>query len=464
MRNVLFITVLALSACSVGDEYEHHIFLSDEQIQKTLNLDSKSESIPSNWFTLFKDSDLNTLLQHIEKSNISIAQAKNRLQQSRYQLSIYSKEMYPELNASGKYDYQKSNNQTYSYNDANNFQIGFDASWEIDIWGRGRYISEQYFEIMQKAKYNIQDVHISIISETTKNYINLRLSQEKLRITKNNLVTQEEILQTVKDKFDAGVANNLDLNQAMFSVEKTKSSIPAIKGDIERYINAISVLLGVLPENLPINLRKYKKNITSSTFKYSVKKLYKIPLTAIKNRPDIRIAEQSIKEQNAAINQAITDLYPTLNIGASLGLISNSARNLFYKDKQLYGYTPNITTPIWHWGMLTNNIELQKSIKEEYILNYNETFLTAIMEIKDAVTLIEEVYKANTHLKKARDNTKNILELTRSRYQNGIIEFVELMRAEQDFLNAENALVENNAQILQNLTSFYKSIGGGYSI
>ncbi len=464
MRNILFITIFILSACSVGDKYEHKEFASDGEIKGTLKLSTPPEIISSDWYTIFKDSDLNTLIQKAENSNIDISQAIKRLQQSRHQLNIYSKEMYPLINGVEEYNYKKNNNSTYSLNNINNFQVGFDVSWEIDIWGKGKYISDQYYEIMKQAEYSINDTKLSINSEIIKNYINLRLAQEKLKIARKNLKLQEETLQTVKDKFDAGITDDLALNQAIFSVENTKSTIPQIKEDIERYKNAIYVLLGELPSNTSINLDKYKRNITSNAFKYSVNKLYKIPLSAIRNRADIRIAEQSVKTQNAVVNQAITDLYPTLDIGASFGFISNSARKLFYQNKQIYGYTPNITIPIWHWGMLTNNIELQKSIKEEYLLNYNETMLTAIMEIKDNITFIEETYKTNNHLRKAKDKMKQILDLTRVKYENGLLEFVELARAEQNLLDAENNLIENNAQILQNITSFYKSIGGGYSI
>lgn len=464
MRSILFVFVVILSACSIGEKYKYNEFISDDEIKETLNIEANSKDISSNWYEIFKDSDLNTLILYLEKTNINILQAISRLKQSRQQLNIYSKKMYPIIDINGKFEYQKSNNKDFSFNDTNNFQVGFDASWEIDIWGRGKNISDQYFEIMQQAKYNLSDVKLSMTSEMIKNYINLRLAQEKFRITNKNLKLQEETLQTIRDKYNAGIADELDLNQAMLNVEQTKSSIPLLRDDIEKSKNAISVLLGVLPNDIPVNLDKYTKNITAHTFKYSVKELYKTPLKNIRNRADIRAVEQSIKIQNAVVNQAIIDLYPTLDVGASLGFISNSARRLFYQNKQIYGYAPNVTLPIWHWGMLKNNIELQKSIKEEYVLNYNEALLTAIMEIKDNIVLIKETLEANNHLKNARNQTKNILDITRIKYQNGIIEFVELARAEQELLKAENSLVENNAKILQNLTSFYKSVGGGYSI
>ena len=150
----------------------------------------------------------------------------------------------------------------------------------------------------------------------------------------------------------------------------------------------IAVLLGVLPSNLPINLDKYNKNITATTFNYNTKKLYDLPLSIIRSRPDIMASEATIRAQNAVVSEAITNLYPTVSLSATFGFISSSGNSLFNKDSQVYGYTPGLSLPVWHWGQLTNNIELQKHIKEEYILNYNEAMLTAISEIKNAKQML----------------------------------------------------------------------------
>ena len=187
MRSILFVFVVILSACSIGEKYKYNEFISDDKIKETLNIEANSKDISSNWYKIFKDSDLNTLILYLEKTNINILQAISRLKQSRQQLNIYSKKMYPIIDINGKFEYQKSNNKDFSFNDTNNFQVGFDASWEIDIWGRGKNISDQYFEIMQQAKYNLSDVKLSMTSEMIKNYINLRLAQEKFRITNKNL-------------------------------------------------------------------------------------------------------------------------------------------------------------------------------------------------------------------------------------------------------------------------------------
>lgn len=463
-KYIVLTGILILTSCNVGEDYSHDYFFSDKEVQKNLDIRPTEEIITNNWYEIFNDSDLNTLIHHSMNSNFTIRQGIERLQQSRLNYMIQSKTSYPMFNASGEYNYSKaSDNQDYAY-DINAFKTGFDVSWELDIWGKGRYISEQYYNLMHNAAYSLLNIRVSITAEVIANYISLREAQEKLGIANKNLRLQRDIMQTVKDKYNAGIADALALNQAEFAVEKTKASIPPLKTQIENYKNSIAVLLGVLPNNLPVNLDKYKKNITNTAFKYNVQNLYDLPLGVVRSRPDIMSAEVAIRAQNAAVSEAITNLYPNISIGATFGFISKSGHSLFDKNSQIYGYTLGITLPIWHWGQLTNNIELQKHIKEEYILNYNEAMLTALAELKNAITAVEQSYKANAYSQTSLNKMRNVMVLTRNKYENGLIEFTDVATAEQDYLNAQNALAESNAAILQYLTAFYKATGGGYNI
>lgn len=461
---ILVPAILVIASCSVGENFTHKTFISDSDVQKNLNSTPYNANITSSWYKIFNDPDLNTLLKFAETNNFSIQQGIERLQQSRYNYAIQSKQTYPMINATGSYEYSKTNHpHNYSY-DINAFKTGFDVSWELDIWGKGKYISEQYYNFMQNATYSLLNIQVSVTAEIIANYINLRVAQEKLHIANRNLRLQRDIMQTVKDKYQAGIADSLALNQAEFAVEKTKSSIPPLITSISNYKNAIATLLGVTPKDIPVNLDKYKRNITSATFKYNVQKLYNLPLSVIRTRPDIMSAEATIYAQNAAVNTAITSLYPTVNLSATFGYISNSGHSLFNNDSQLYGYTPGVTLPIWHWGQLTNNIELQKHIREEYILNYNESMLTALAELKNAITAVEQAFKTSSYSQSSLNKMRNIMDLTRNKYENGLIEFTDVATAEQDYLNAQNALAESNAAILLYLTAFYKATGGGYNL
>lgn len=465
MRNIfiLFISLLCAS-CSVGEDYISQDFITPSQIKNVLNTQSPSKEITQAWYEIFRDNDLNQLVNLSMNNNLSVQQGIERLQQSRYNLKIQSVQNFPMLNATGEYDYSKaSDNQNYSY-DINAFKFGFDASWELDIWGKGKYITEQYYSLMKNVQYSLLNIRVSITAEVISNYINLRKTQEMLNIANQNLKLQQDILQTVRDKYNAGVADDLALNQAEYAVETTKSSIPPLKFQIENYKNSISVLLGVLPNQLPINLDKYKKNITKTAFKFDTKKLYELPLDIIRTRPDIMAAEATLQAQNAFLNQAITNLYPTLNLSATFGFISTSGHKLFNNDSQVYGYNPGLSIPIWHWGQLTNNVELQKHVKNEYLINYNEAILTALADIKNSITAVEQAYKTNQYSKTSLNKMRSIMELTRNKYENGLIDFTDVVTAEQNLLTAQNAYAESNAEILQYINTFYKATGGGYNL
>ena len=454
--------IFLLSSCAIREEYQKEEIISDNSVKETLNLNNKNESISKEWYKIFNDEDLNTLLFSAYKTNLDIKQNIEKLKQARYSYLINSKEYLPIIDGAGNYSYSKTNGKNSPLSvDTNDFKAGLDVSWEIDIWGKGKALSKQYIELVNSAKFSLFDTHVLITFEVINNYTNLRLNQEKLRIAKNNQKLQEDILDIVTNKYNNGVADELALNQAKHSLELVKSSIPEIKTNINKYKNALSLLLGVKPKYLPINLDKFSKNITSKPFKYNVQNLYSIRLDTIRTRPDIRIAEAEILSQNEVVNQAIIDLYPTLNLGASLGFISSSLGDLF--NTEVLGYTPQIMTPIWHWGKLKNNIELQKHIKEEYIINYNKAMLSALLDLKNAIYLIEESYKANASYKRALDDMRNIFYITLDKYKNGLIEFSDLANAEQDYLSAQNTFVQSNANILQGIALFNKATGGGYN-
>ena len=451
-----------LSSCNVGETYQEKDFISNNDVKETLNLNNSNEIIKHDWFKIFNDKDLNTLLEEAYKSNLNIAQNIEKLKQSRYNYLINSKNYFPMIDGGGSYNYNKINGEHSPIGvDTNDFKAGIDVSWELDIWGKGKAVSEQYYELINSAKYTLFDTLVLITYEVIDNYINLRLNQEKLRIAYKNKKLQEDILNIVKNKYKNGLAGDLALNQAKQSLDTLEANIPEIKTNINKYKNSLSLLLGCTPQNIPIDLDKIRNNITASTFKYSVQKLYNLKLNTIKTRPDIRAAEANISSQNAVINQAIANLYPSLTLSASFGFLSSSLGKLF--NTEMIEYTPEIMTPIWHWGELTNNIELQKNIRKEYVLIYNKAMLSALLDLKNSIYFIEESYKSNNSYKRALENMKSIFYITLDKYKNGLIEFTDVVNAEQNYLNAQNSFVKSNADILQGIAVFYKATGGGYN-
>lgn len=459
---LMIFLLLGLTACRVGKEAELPDFISEKDVQQTLNLSNQKDTPKSTLENIFCDKDLNTLLTLAYINNLDVKQGIERLQQSRYAFLINSHQTLPMLDADGNYDFAKINNSRDISLKANTFKVGFDASWELDIWGEGYYVSEQYFEMMKNAHYSLFNLRVSLFAEVSQNYFNLLKSLELLKITKKNLQIQKDILQMVQDKYTAGIADDLALNQAEFTVKQTESLLPPLELQIENYKNALAVLLNVLPQNLPIHFKNKDKSIVSQPFKYSVKSLYNLPLNVLRTRPDVMVAETAFYSKNAALNEAIASLYPSISLSGAFAYLGNSGKSLLQTDNQYYGYSIGITQPIWHWKQLINNVELQKHIKNEYLYKYNEVLLTALIEIKNALYNVDKAYQTNAKLRQAENRMKNILALTLEKYKNGLVDFTDVAEAEQNFLSAQNKVITSNTEILLALTSFYKAIGGEY--
>lgn len=463
IKRLQIIIFFGLCSCSVGEKYSPPTYLTDQQLLKEINLKPTKKEIDKDWYTVFNDISLNTLLKHALNHNFTLQQGIENLKQSRLLLKIQSKQFFPMFDGEASYDYSKAHNSQLLMKDANDFTVGFDVGWEIDIWGKGKYITEQYFHLMQKAKFSLDNLRVTLGSEVVSNFIKLREAQQKLSIARKNLKLQKDILQIVQNKYDGGIADLLSLNQAQYAVEQTSSTIPLLKEQVESYKNALALLSGSLPKEIPVDLDNYKINLVSNTFKYSVKVLYELPLDVIHTRPDIMVAEEDLQSQHAALNQAISSLYPSINLQASFNYISSAGHHLFNSGNQVYGYTPGLTVPIWRWGQLVNNVEMQRRLKEETLLAYNEAVLCALTEIKNSLVAIELSYKTIAYKRNSYLKMQNIMNLTLDKYKNGLINFTDVAAAEQNLLESELALIESNAQILQNFVSFYKATGGGYN-
>lgn len=191
--------------------------------------------------------------------------------------------------------------------------------------------------------------------------------------------------------------------------------------------------------------------------------LFNLPSDIIRSRPDVKAAERNLAAQNAAIGQAVAELYPNLSISGLFGLQSSAGSKLFNSDSKAYGYTPASVMPLFNWNKLKNNVELQKQIKAESYEAYRQTILQAVEDLSNAITSTQKEYAANKARQAAVYRMRKAFTAMREKYQNGLIEFSDLLKTEQDLLQAETDLAASNGAIYQNIIAFYKATGGGYN-
>lgn len=455
--------IVCLCSCTVGPDYIKNNIFNDQEIAKSLNLNGSNTIICQNWYEQFGDEKLNLLIIHALNNSPTIQAGIAKLRQARSVAAINRTQFLPSLNADSKYDWARASKNIGLSADTNYLQIGFDASWELDIWGAGRRLNEKSQAQFEESVYSLRNLKTVIIAETANTYFQLKTSQEQLQIAKNNLTLQRDIYNTVKQKYNAGISDKAAYNQAQFIVETTKALIPQLEYQIEAYKNALAVLTGTLPDNLTVNVQDTKNNPVKRAYKFDKKNLYDLPAGIIRSRPDVRAAERAVAAQNATIGQAVASLYPTINISGLLGLQSSAGSKLFNSDSKAYGYVPSASLPLFNWGRLQTNVQLQKEIKAETLQTYRQTLLNAIEELANAIKSVQSEYERNRAQRNAVYNMQEVISSMRDKYNNGLIEFSELLKTEQDLLQAQRDLAISNGAIYQNIISFYKATGGGFN-
>lgn len=456
-------SLMLLSSCTVGPDYRHTDLYSNEALSKSTGLSvESSKNIDVNWYRQFNDETLNLLLEKGVPQNLDIKISLQKLKQARENMRINNVQYFPTLDAKGSYNYNKPSKNVGFTIGTDYYQTGLDASWELDIWGAGRRLDESSAAVYKAAADNVYNVWLTMTAEVANNYISLRVTQEQLRISERNLRLQENIYKIVKDKYKVGLADDIALNQAQYAVENTKALIPTLQYNAEVYQNSLAIMVGELPGKINDILIPNKKNLVRGRFEYDLNKLYELPVDVVRNRPDVRILEQQMISQNALVGKAIADLYPNISLGGFMGFESTKTEGLVGSDSFMYNYAPTISLPILHWNALTNNVRLQKDIREESLLAYRNGVLNATGEIKNSLVGIEKEYTKNSAYENSYINMREVTKLTLDKYKEGLIEFSDLLTAEQNLLNAQNTLINSNGTIYQNIISFYKATGGGY--
>ena len=453
--------LLLCAACSVGPDYERPKMFDDDKTATYLGLSQNSNWQPrKDWYKDFDDADLNNLVATALKNSPNIKTALENMHQARYQLYIDRAGFLPTFDAQGTYN--KSNETLAGLFPIKSeyYQLGADASWELDIWGGQRRLSESAAALLKAAAADFDNVKISLTAEIAANYINWRLAEKMLALTEKNLNMQQEIFDIVKAQYDAGLTDDLAYKQAQSILDTTKMQLPKMRTQEKAYQNALAVLVG----KMPYDIIKNKSDIPNNKPYFEMSNLGNLPIEVIRNRPDVRAAEQQLVAQNALIGKAVANLFPSVSLSAFLGYQNKTLSPIFGPDYNMYTLAGAVNLPLLHWGELINQVNLQKSATKQALATYQAAILTAVADISNAKKALEEEEKRNIAAQDSMASMQEILDLSLTKYQNGLIDFSDVLTAEQNKLTAEQEYLNSNAALYLDVINFYKAIGGGANI
>lgn len=443
------------AACTAGENYRRPQVYPDAVIQNELEL-KDSGSLPDNWYETLGDDYLNYLVKKGLVNNTDIATSIAKLKQSRLTVNINNAVYLPQVGIKGGYDYQKSSKNIGYVQDIDYYSNGFDASWEPDIWGKGRRQNEADEAKVKTQEYSLSNIRSVVVAEIVLNYVKMQENIDNLKMARNNADLQRRITEYTQKEYQNGLSDEAAYNQAMYLLQTTLSQIPEYENNIKIYKNSLSSLIGVLPSEISV---PEKTSLMHKDYGYMADKMRKLPVAVIRLRPDVAAAEQNLRAQNALIGKSIAELYPNVNIGALFGYSAKFLSELYSASSETYSLSPAFNLPLLDWNKLQNNIEVQRQETRIALVNYKQKILDAIVELKNSFSAYQTVTEAYRKKLSARNHMQKVVENMSKRYKNGLIKFSELLTSEQNLIEAQKDVIAARTEILASIIAYYKASG-----
>lgn len=446
------------------------------------------EPVNPNWWNLFHDRELTTLENRVGASNLNIRLATIRLAESRSQLRITEADQLP--NVDGNASYQRSRLSLrgeyaallgpigsiggeaaesaatlgfpvgptgFPNNSFNLWQYGFDASWELDLWGRVRREVEAAHATLAASAEDRRNALLSVLAEVARDYIELRGIQTQIAITRQNLATAQQTQQLTEDRYRGGLTTDLDVENATAQVQQTRSQLPNLAQQQDEMINALSFLLGEAPGALRAEL------ITPEPVPPVPPRVpVGVPSELVLRRPDVREAEAQLHAATADVGVAIGNFYPRFTMNGTLDIQAIRFTDLGNWDSRQYNFGPSISLPIFEGGRLRGELQLRKAEQREAAINYQRTVLQAWHDVDNALTAYAAEQRRRDSLIQAVAANERALDLARQRYTQGVADFLNVLDVERTLLATQQQLANSTATVSTNLVQLYKALGGGW--
>jgi NodT family efflux transporter outer membrane factor (OMF) lipoprotein len=342
-------------------------------------------------------------------------------------------------------------------------QLLFSSSWEIDFWGKYRrqIQSDKADFLSSVAAYD--NALVSLIGDVANSYVNIRTTQDQIRVNQENVTVQKQTLDIAETRFQAGQTSELDVDQAKTELAQTEAKIPGLENTLQQSKNGLAVQLGIPPNAVEPLLK-------SGTLPKPPEKIIAgIPLDLLRRRPDVRQAGLEAASQSAKIGVQIANLLPAFSLSGTFGYSSdnignNSLANIFNWQNSILQSAGSFTMPIFNYGRLINKVRVQDANFQAAVLNYQNTVLTAQKDVENGLSGFLYSKQSVLFLSSAVTSAKATTDLAIERYKSGQTDYTTVLNAEQQQLSVENSLAGTEGDVMLGLVQVYRSLGGGWQI
>lgn len=453
-----------LAGCSAGPDYRAPHATPPTAFSILPATNSTASEALSSWWLQFDDAQLNNLVTLALATNHDLRIASARVMEARA------------LHRQAKFDFLPSPRGTAGYThsqysqafepgvsrvnrDVELYDVGFDATWELDLFGRVRRSVEAARATVQVTEENRRFMQITLISEVARNYFELRGTQNELAVSRRNAGNQEETLKITQARLEGGRGTQLDVSRAEAQLNSTRASIPLLEAAVSRSIHRLSVLCGRPPGDFqsqletPVPLRATPELLAIGN-----------PETLLRRRPDIRAAERQLAAATARIGMETADLFPRITFNGRIGLEASSISGLAKNGSDTWSFGPAITWAALDYGHVRARMKAAGARADAELANYEQTILLALEETENALMDYNRELARRGFLQASEHASASAATLARERYENGATDFLTVLDSERVLLEAQDQLAQSQTRTATSLVAVYKALGGGWEL
>lgn len=411
------------------------------------------------WWDQFDDPLLTSLITRARVANLTLAQAEARIREARAATDIAASGLYPSIDGNASATRARTPGAFADRPASTNslFVAGFDATWEIDVFGGTRRGVEAANAQVQSTVFDRDTLLVSLCGEVAADYFDLRGAQRQLDIARRNLTAQQQTLDLTQERFDAGFVSALDVANAKAQTTATASQIPAFEAQARSAIYAISLLLGQEPAALVAELAP-EAPLPNPPGTIPVG----LPSDLLRRRPDIRRADADLHAATALVGVAQADFYPKFSLTGTFGTQGDTVVSLGTLANRFWAIGPAVSIPIFQGGRLTGTLERQKAVADETLIAYKSTVLGALRDVETAlVNFTREQERRNLLVESVQANTQAVT-LSLELYSAGKTDFLNVLTAQRQLYLTEAALAASETAVASDLVALYKALGGGW--
>lgn len=455
------LTALTVS-CSVRNYQKPLSAVEEHRYEMEENKKFEVAEPVENWWSRFDDEDLDSLVSRALDHNLDITVAVANVRKTRAQLRESGFELFPIVQAEGGYSWQRQSEETgVPITDRNieTYDVGLSASWELDLFGRVSQRKEAARATYQASFAELRGAYVSVASEVALTYMQLRGAQYRLNVAQRNVENQKETYKLSKALVENGSGSELDIARAEAQLELTRSTIPPLKAQVKETINRLSVLTGQPPQTLDSWLDQ-EQPLPSIPLSIAVGE----PEPMLRRRPDISQAERQLAASVARYNVQVADYFPRVSILGSLGFVATSFADLFSAGALSATVGPSISWAAFDIGRVDARVDAADAETEIQLAIYQQTVLRALEEVSTAMSDFNQEEERRRRLTTAARSSAKAAELARQRYEAGIDNFLDVLDAERQLLQAQDQLAISDIKVATDLIRIYRALGGGWQV